>query len=204
MPRETNITIRRGSAQTWETVNPVLNSGELGFDTTNNLVKIGNQVDTWSDLPALSKASPLEVSATYLDNKLVIQTPIISFLSIADTNICTVPNGYMLFIDTMEIITTNIVGAGDPPIVRFGNTENYSAYYEPNMTTSNGIGKRHVIQSPQDAAYAGTTVTFGIQTASTASTHNGIAVITGYVIKAESGAPLYAIPSPKKTKVIGW
>lgn len=201
MPRETNITIRRGSAQNWETANPVLNSGELGFDTTNNIVKIGNQVDTWTDLPALAIVNPLEVSSSYLHEKLVVQTPIISFKTETNTTIFTVPADHMFFIDTMEVITTSISSPGLAPVVQFGNTGDYSAYYSLNRTTSNSAGSRHVIQSPQNGITSGTSVTFGIQTASTAYSHNGIAVVTGYVLKVESAAQLYAIVSPKKTRM---
>jgi hypothetical protein len=41
---------RRGTAEQWETVNPVLAEGEIGLETDTNKFKIGNGVDNWEDL----------------------------------------------------------------------------------------------------------------------------------------------------------
>ena len=47
----TKIQVRRGTAADWSSNNPVLDLGELGFDTTNKILKIGNNINTWSTLP---------------------------------------------------------------------------------------------------------------------------------------------------------
>jgi hypothetical protein len=44
------IQIRRGSATDWATHNPVLSSGELGYDTTNKNFKVGDGSTAWSSL----------------------------------------------------------------------------------------------------------------------------------------------------------
>lgn len=54
MPAKTVIQIRRDSSANWESINPILASGEMGYDTTNNVVKIGNGSDNWVSLPVLS------------------------------------------------------------------------------------------------------------------------------------------------------
>ena len=41
---------RQGTAATWESKNPVLAAGELGYDTTNKRTKIGDGVTPWNDL----------------------------------------------------------------------------------------------------------------------------------------------------------
>ena len=41
---------RQGAAATWESKNPVLAAGELGYDTTNKRTKIGDGVTPWNDL----------------------------------------------------------------------------------------------------------------------------------------------------------
>ena len=46
---------RQGKTDEWESKNPVLAAGEFGYDTTNDIVKIGNGVKTWSALPAFTK-----------------------------------------------------------------------------------------------------------------------------------------------------
>lgn len=48
------IQLRRGTATAWADANPVLAAGEPGYDRTNTELRIGNGVDTWSDLPAFT------------------------------------------------------------------------------------------------------------------------------------------------------
>ena len=47
------LRLLRGTAAQWSSANPILLSGEIGYDTTNNLVKIGDSVTTWSALPGI-------------------------------------------------------------------------------------------------------------------------------------------------------
>ena len=44
------IFLRRSNASEWASENPILSLGEPGFDTTNEILKIGNGVDQWSVL----------------------------------------------------------------------------------------------------------------------------------------------------------
>jgi hypothetical protein len=50
MPSTNKIQFRRGTSTDWTSGNPVLGSGEPGYDTTNNILKIGNGSQTWSQL----------------------------------------------------------------------------------------------------------------------------------------------------------
>jgi len=43
--------LRRGTAAEWSAANPVLLAGEPGYDTTNNIIKIGDGVTAWNSLP---------------------------------------------------------------------------------------------------------------------------------------------------------
>ena len=47
------IVIKQAEAAEWETENPVLLSGEFGYDTTNKIIKIGDGVTTWNDLTSI-------------------------------------------------------------------------------------------------------------------------------------------------------
>ena len=56
MPVQTLIQVRQGPATgtgSWATANPALSVGEFGYDTTNNLLKIGNGGTVWSSLVAI-------------------------------------------------------------------------------------------------------------------------------------------------------
>lgn len=44
------IQLRRDSAANWSTTNPILAQGEIGLDTTNNKIKIGDGSSTWNSL----------------------------------------------------------------------------------------------------------------------------------------------------------
>jgi len=65
----TKIQIRRGSSADWASNNPVLSIGELGYDVTNNILKIGNGSNTWSTLTPSAfsnlQVKPLNSSASY-------------------------------------------------------------------------------------------------------------------------------------------
>jgi hypothetical protein len=184
MPRENSIAIRRGPKSDWDSVNPVLNSGEFGFDTTSNLVKIGNGTKTWQELSVLAMATPVVLSEdAEFTNKITVRSPIVNLKDTGDVGILTVPEGYMFLIDSMEVLTTSISQPGTAPTVRFGNLQVSDAYYAAGTTQSNALGARHVIENPQDAASAGTTVAFGVTAASTAGSHAGCGIVTGHLIR---------------------
>lgn len=50
----TRIRFRRAWAEDWEEINPVLPDGVPGFDKTKNMLKVGDGVKTWNDLPYLT------------------------------------------------------------------------------------------------------------------------------------------------------
>jgi len=53
MSRNVFIQVRRGTSSEWSTSNPVLAAGEPGFDSTLEILKIGNGTDQWDDLPSI-------------------------------------------------------------------------------------------------------------------------------------------------------
>ena len=48
---KTTFQFKRGSAQVWVSLNPVLAQGGPGFEYDTGLLKIGNGLDAWNDLP---------------------------------------------------------------------------------------------------------------------------------------------------------
>ena len=49
---------KRDSAENWQANNPVLMFGEIGYDTINNKIKIGDGVTHWNDLDWLNATDP--------------------------------------------------------------------------------------------------------------------------------------------------
>lgn len=51
------ITFRKGTASAWTSANPVLASGEPGYDLTNSILKIGDGVSNWVALSGIGSTS---------------------------------------------------------------------------------------------------------------------------------------------------
>lgn len=58
--------VRRDTAENWESKNPILAAGEVGFDTTNKYTKIGDGSTAWKDLAYFVTQEPLSVG-TFAD-----------------------------------------------------------------------------------------------------------------------------------------
>jgi len=184
MSLETIIQIKRGNATSWISENPILNDGEFGLDKTNWILKIGDGTTPWIDLPIFSIINPFIIPNGFeLLNKIILKSAIVDFKIIAETNIFTVPTGYMFSMDTMEILTTSINTPVSAPFIHFGTSLDDDAYYTVDQTQSNNTGERHIIENPQNAISAGTIVTFGITIASTATAHSGCGIISGTLFK---------------------
>lgn len=54
---DAQICVRRDTAANWASSNPTLLNGEVGYDTTNNKLKIGNGSSTWTALSYLTDAT---------------------------------------------------------------------------------------------------------------------------------------------------
>lgn len=60
----TKIQFRRGTASQWTSANPILSSGETGYETDTGKLKIGNGSTAWSSLDYFLDTS--ELASTYL------------------------------------------------------------------------------------------------------------------------------------------
>jgi hypothetical protein len=56
MPINNLIQFRKGNSSDWLSTNPILASGEPGYDSTNNILKIGDGITTWSLLSQISSS----------------------------------------------------------------------------------------------------------------------------------------------------
>ena len=52
---KTTFKLRRGLLMRWEEVNPILDEGEPGWATDAYVLKIGDGIHPWTELPALTK-----------------------------------------------------------------------------------------------------------------------------------------------------
>ena len=56
---KTTIQLRRGTAAKWAEVNPILGQGEPGYVYDSNLLKIGDGITPWNDLPYIQGNSEI-------------------------------------------------------------------------------------------------------------------------------------------------
>ena len=53
---------RRGTKQQWESTNPVLAVGEIGFSFNENVIKLGDGLTAWNSLPSVNGNSAYQVA----------------------------------------------------------------------------------------------------------------------------------------------
>ena len=66
------IQMRRGTTSEWNSADPILNEGEIGYNSTLAAFKVGNGIDVWSDLDyyqSIGEITPAEVGAIALTEK---------------------------------------------------------------------------------------------------------------------------------------
>jgi len=183
------IQFRRGTAQEWAEKDPILDSGEPGFETDTGLYKIGDGINHWLELQYanenINNPIILADNASFVD-KTTIRSPEINFNVAGDTNIFEVPPNFMFLIDYMEIVTKTLMGQlnlSQLPVVRFGNLDEPQIYHKDSIAYINTIGARHRLEIPQNAIYEGTTVIFGVTVPTAGLIHTGYAIVHGSLIR---------------------
>ena len=58
----TRIQVRRGTTSQWNTANPTLEEGEIGYNTTLGQMKIGDGTSVWADLDYIVNSAALDTS----------------------------------------------------------------------------------------------------------------------------------------------
>lgn len=156
-----------------------LGLGTLASQNQDNVTITGGSIS----IDGLFNVGLVLSSNSFSTAKMCARSPVTNFVDVAEVPIFTVPEGYMFLVDSMEIITISISGADIPPKVRFGVLGNEGLFYPPARTTSNSFGDRHIVENPQNGVDAGSVVSFGITEVSTAISHTGVAVVSGYLLK---------------------
>jgi len=62
----TRIVVRRGTSTEWTTSNPILASGEFGFETNTGKFKVGNGMSNWTALQYFANAN--EITSSLIDS----------------------------------------------------------------------------------------------------------------------------------------
>lgn len=92
----TEIQLRRGTAATWTTVNPILGTGEPGFETDTANFKIGDGATAWTGLPYLASVGGSAPVATETARALAAEALLAPKASPALTGTPTAPTASAL------------------------------------------------------------------------------------------------------------
>ena len=67
------LQLKRGTAERWYTVNPILAIGEPGFVYDDNKLKIGDGVTPWNELPYIGGSTDEGASLVPIDGSIIIK-----------------------------------------------------------------------------------------------------------------------------------
>lgn len=183
MPAVNTVRIRQGTSTQWSSTNPVLGSGEPGFDTTNNLLKIGDGVSTWTALTNTASYSLLDVDNIRLDANTISSTD-------TNGNIILLPNGtgnigagtsspsQKLHVSGNLRVTggiydaTNNIGSSNNVLISTGSAVNWASSIDCGVVTPS----------------AGIVLNFNGSNGSTTFTNSGS--LTGVTFSTSSGATI--------------
>lgn len=72
-PIDSEFRIRRGTAQRWEELNPILAAGEPGYEKDTGQLKIGDGLSKWTELEYMNISNKhLQQLYNVLDERLII------------------------------------------------------------------------------------------------------------------------------------
>ena len=152
MPVNTAITFRKGSSSQWNSTNPVLASGEPGYDLSNNILKIGDGVSNWNSLNSINfsgidlgtyplitiSSQPVSVSG-YFDETL-------SF-SVVATSTLPVRTLYYQWQKSADNISFNNISGQNTLLLTFNTSSNSdNGYYRCLLTSDLSIKYSNSVQ----------------------------------------------------------
>ena len=59
------VQFKRGAADRWSELNPILEAGQPGFVTDENRLKVGDGITAWNDLPYIGESSVVNAQTLY-------------------------------------------------------------------------------------------------------------------------------------------
>lgn len=113
------ITFRKGTASAWTSANPVLASGEPGYDLTNSILKIGDGVSNWVSLSGIGSSSLNNSSSSVGVRGIISTTGTLSSFAVSGGY----PVGYLdLFQDGVKLVSDLDFSATDGSNVTLSNS----------------------------------------------------------------------------------
>jgi hypothetical protein len=160
------ITFRKGTASEWTSANPVLASGEPGYDLTNSILKIGDGVSNWVALSGIGSTNVGGSSSSSVGVRGIIST----------TGILTsfaVPGGYSagyldLFQDGVKLVSNLDFSATDGSNVTLSNSVPSGTVLEYASLTSSVSSSNYTKLDSISSSFNGSSTSFGLAVSGTA------------------------------------
>ena len=126
----TRMQQRRGTASQWTTANPILNAGEIGWESDTNSFKIGDGTNTWSNLD-------------YFIDETSLDTTLGDYVETADLGVA---NGVATLDGSGKLTSSQIPDIGEITAdtmndVLVASTGVTKVYDDPNSTITLSIGQ---------------------------------------------------------------
>jgi hypothetical protein len=112
-------------------------------------------------------------------------------------NVYTVPTGYVLVLDSVDLILTASTGATANAVYTLGNSGSATAYEPTHL--ANTWAYWYSTPQPVQTAAAGTVITATITTNATATSQTGVIALQGYLIPATGTIPNPPTPPAPNT-----
>jgi hypothetical protein len=121
MPLNDLIILRKGTTTEWSNNNPILASGEPGFDLTGNLLKIGDGVSSWDQLNPIGSSTNEQIDDRV--SNLLVQGSGIE-INYNDSN-----NSLTVSFSGIDLGTYPLITISAQPV-------NITGYFDENLTFS--------------------------------------------------------------------
>lgn len=190
MAVQTQIQIRRGTALQWSTTNPILASGEFGYETDTTYFKIGDGTTAWNSLSVLNGITA-SATATFT-NKTFDTAGTGNVFRINGTQITAVTGSGSVVLATSPTLTTPALGT--PSSATLTNATGL-----PIATGVSGLGTGIATALAVNVGTAGAPVVnggaLGTPTSGTLTNATGLPISTGVSGLGTNVATFLATPS---------
>lgn len=195
------ITFRKGTASAWTSVNPVLASGEPGYDLTNSVLKIGDGVSNWTALSGIGSTSLNNSSSSVGVRGIISTTGTLTSFAVSGGY----PVGYLdLFQDGVKLVSDLDFSATDGSNVTLSNSVPSGTVLEY-LTMASGVSSGGGASSlpsnisgslsvDGDSSYGSVVLLCHGSTASDSSSYNRTVTLNGAGVSV-TGLPKYGSSS---------
>ena len=138
------LQVRRDTAANWESRNPILAAGEIGYDTTNKLTKIGDGTTAWNNLTKFITASEFPTISFQNDSWDKIASIAASgeadvYYAVGDEKTITLTTGERVTLVILGFNHDDLTAGGKAPIT-IGMKNLLATTYPMNSTATNAGG----------------------------------------------------------------